>query len=660
MGESPRLDTVLRQIKNEGLLDDPHVKKLVRVAVRTENEHLQQRIAKALRLRVSQHQTEPFTAPEYQQGVRLGDTSSGAPVELAADSLTKHVLVVGQTGAGKTTLFYNLMDRLEVPFWTFDLKQDYRHLVSERSDLLVLPWNRFRFNPLQPPPGVTSQKWAQVLVEVFGHANSLLSGSKNYLLKHILELYQEHDLEEEDYPSVFDLQNAIYDDTKSHVRKSANYRDTVLNRLESLTMTAGDVVDCRHGVSLEELLEQNVVFEFEGLNRDIQNVLMELLFAWVYEYRLASGERNQGLKHIFFLDEAKRLFSTYKERQDAAGLPEIDDLTAKMREFGEGLIAADQEATKLTDSLKANTYTKLLLSVGEEQQLREMADAMQLDKRQRQQVHNLEIGEAIVQQGNQDLVRVKLAPFDIEKSVSDNDLATLQKDWWNNLVADGDTSTKREAEEPTKQAKTDENSLNSAEEPENSLTELEEKLLKQIIEFPFKSISERYEDFSSISKGNKAKKELLERGFIKEENVALSDGRVKLLELTDDGRGYLQKQGVEVNRSGRGGVVHRYWQHKLKELFEQQGVTARIEDRDADVGLETDGVSIALEVALSDSDREIQHVNDRLLDDFDAVIVACLNNSVQRGISEKLEDTGLNTELVNVRVLRKLPKAELL
>lgn len=57
---------------------------------------------------------------------------------------------------------------------------------------------------------------------------------------------------------------------------------------------------------------------------------MEILFAYVYECRIAQNHRNSGLNHLFFLDEGKRVFSVYKERQDASGIPEIDELTAKM------------------------------------------------------------------------------------------------------------------------------------------------------------------------------------------------------------------------------------------------------------------------------------------------------------------------------------------
>jgi len=44
-------------------------------------------------------------------------------------------------------------------------------------------------------------------------------------------------------------------------------------------------------------------FEFDGLSRDVQNFLMEILFAYVFEFRLAQNQRDSGLRHLFFLDE---------------------------------------------------------------------------------------------------------------------------------------------------------------------------------------------------------------------------------------------------------------------------------------------------------------------------------------------------------------------
>lgn len=136
--------------------------------------------------------------------------------------------------------------------------------------------------------------------------------------------------------------------------------------------------------------------------------------------------RNDGLRHAFVLDKGKRVFSVNKERQNAAGIPPIDELTVKMREFGEGLIVADQEATKLTASLKANTATKLLLATGDATQFQEMTASMNLTDPQETIAHDLGIGEAVVQHQNHDPVLVQLTDTTVEKTVSDTALRTWQ------------------------------------------------------------------------------------------------------------------------------------------------------------------------------------------------------------------------------------------
>jgi len=328
---------LLEQAKRNGILDEEYIQKLVLASELSSSEVLRDSASKAVLAKSIQRYRYPFDSQPAFGGVWLGYTFRNLPFCLSEEDLTKHLLAVGQSGSGKTTFFYSLMDELEKPFWAFDLKQDYRHL----DDVLVLPWQELKFNPLRPPSGVSPRRWAQVFSEIFGHSTALLSGSKNYLMKKVVELYRLYNLFNRvsaPFPSLHELELLIKSDGINYVRKQSDYRDTLLNRLESMNLVAGTVFDCSKGFSVEDLLQCNVVFEFDGLSSDVQNFLMEVLFAYVYEYRLAQNQRDQGLNHVFFLDEGKRVFSVYKERQDAAGIPEVDELTAKMREFGEGLV----------------------------------------------------------------------------------------------------------------------------------------------------------------------------------------------------------------------------------------------------------------------------------------------------------------------------------
>jgi len=639
--------------KRGNVLDDEKVRKLVLAAGLSSNESLQDTAEKAILGKSVKHWKYPFESHSGFDGIELGKTFEEMPFYLPSDDLMKHFLAVGQSGSGKTTLFYSLMDEVERPFWAFDLKRDYRHLSNE-VELLVLPWSRLKFNPLRPPKGVPPRRWAQVFAEIFGHSTALLSGSKNFLMKSIIQLYRLYGLFERvepPYPSLHELQLLIESENMSFVRKTSNYRDTVLNRLEAMNLVAGTVFDCSQGYSTEELLERNVVFEFDGLSRDVQNFLMEILFAYVYEYRLAKNQRGAGLNHLFFLDEGKRVFSVYKERQSEAGIPEIDELTAKMREFGEGLVVADQEASKLTDSLKANTYTKLLLSTGDRKQFESVTESMNLSQRQKEYAQNLDVGEAIVQVGSGSPFPVDLYNYELEKSVTDEKLEKLMTEEWNQLSFEERRETP-EFERATGPQQED-SSIPDDPEQELQLSNESDRLLKDIVEDSFKPLTQRYQQFSSSYKGNKAKNELVEHSVVIERHVRTRDGKRKLLELTDKGRNYIEEElDIEVEQKGRGGVVHRYWQKRIKEAFENRGWTAKREMFDADVYVNLNDSELVVEVAMGNNQREIDHLKKHLDSEFDAVWIVCRNQDVLEGLKQRLEENSLEDERVVFRLFR--------
>jgi DNA helicase HerA-like ATPase len=650
-----RAETLAELAERNDLLDDPGIRRLLLAAGLSSSERLENAASKAVLGKSIQHWRYPFDPEKSSGGIRLGETFRNRPFHLSQEDLVKHFLTVGQSGSGKTTLFYNLAEQLEVPVWFFDLKQDYRHLAQE-NEFLVLPWTQLRFNPLQPPPGVPPRRWAQVFAEIFGHATALLSGSKNYLMKGLIGLYRLYGLFDEvsePYPSLHELETFVEAEKINYVRKTSNYRDTLLNRLEAMNLVAGTVFDCSRGYPIEELLQRNVVFEFDGLSRDVQNFLTEILFAYVYEYRLAENQRGQGLNHVFFLDEGKRIFSVYKERQDAAGIPEIDQLTAKMREFGEGLVVADQEASKLTDSIKANTYTKILLPTGDRKQFNAIADSMNLSKKQTDFASDLGTGEAIIRVGSGSPVPVKLDDHQIEKTVSDEELESLQARNWSQLTHEPRETTPKYEQRiaPGRSEEIEETEV--VDDPsEVEVSSDTDRFLEDVVENPFKPLTERYQLFSSSYMGNKAKNEAVDQGLVIERHVKTQNGKRKLLEFTEKGRKYVKNSlSLETKQGGRGGIVHQYWQHRIQALFENAGWASKVEMFDADVYVHMGNMELAIEVAMGNNPREIEHV-EKHLETFDSVWIACRNQEVSDGLRQRLEENNLLDDRVVFRLLR--------
>jgi hypothetical protein len=338
----------------------------------------------------------------------------------------------------------------------------------------------------------------------------------------------------------------------------------------------------------------------------------------------------------------------YKERQDASGIPEIDELTAKMREFGEGLIVADQEASKLTDSIKANTYTKLLLPTAGRKQFEAVSEAMKLSQRQMEFAQQLDIGEAVVQVGSRDPVPVKIENYELEKEVTGSLLEKRQAESWEKL-----RHTPRDSTPKFEQAiLSDQEPREIPDDPEGEIevSEDADRLLNDIIKNPFKSLTERYDSFSSSYKGNKAKNELVDHGIVVERNVRVGNQK-KLLQLTEKGRDYAKSLDLEVKHRGRGGVIHRYWQTRIKNAFEEAGWDAFLEKFDADVYINMGTTELVVEVAMGDNPREIQHVENHLERGFQ-VWIACRNNEIRGGLRQKTRKEEINHNSVAFLLLR--------
>lgn len=660
-------DRLFQFARENELLDHPKMDGLLKLAAVAHTEQQMQEVMREATLLAREHQKYPFKdnpppVSLLDNVVLLGKTlRSGAPVAIREEDLVLHTGFYGQSGAGKTTSFRNIMSQLTTPYWAFDRKQDYRHMALIDPNLLVLPWTELKFNPLKPPEGVPPVKWAQVFAEIFSHATDLLSGSKNYLLKNILELYLQYNLFREvspPYPSLFELLHLMDSEKINFVRKTANYRDTVVNRVEPMILAAGSVFDCSEGYPIEELMKRRVVFEFEGLNRDIQNFLQEILFAYAYEHQIAENRRTGDLVLLIFIDEAKQLFSFYKERQDAQGIPEIDDLTARARQFGLGIVVADQEASKLTDSIKANTNTTVLLPVGDAKQFDEVADSMNLTEFQRVFAQSIETGEAIIQIGNREPVPVDMYNFELPGTISIEELHKCQEGKWAEL----DSMPRQEVKFPSQEAELDPDEVaeSSQEKPEIEISEDAQVLIRDVVENPFTAITERYESKNlSYHKGNEAKNELIEKDLVEEVSVPKGDSRIKLLEISRKGAKFLDSQGIEFQRKSRGGIEHRYWQENIREWLMELGWVAKVETFDADVYGNNGTEELVVEVAMSSADREIEHVEDRVEKGFDHVIVACRNQNVKEKLRQKLEDSSVDESSAEFRVLPELLDSDL-
>jgi hypothetical protein len=361
--------------------------------------------------------------------IRYGVTDeTRATVGADNHEIASHTGIFGASGEGKTQTCYVFalgLHQKGIPFFWPDLKRDARHLkrVLPEGSLHVMRWNQLRLNPPEPPPNVLYKEWMQDLSDVFAQSFGYMVGSQSYFLEHLDRLYRLKGVDKgsTDYPTFYELYQLLRNTSYKSYSRDARFHETNLGRIKVLLSAIGDVLNCSHGIPLEELCQRNWVLELDGLAGYIQTFLINVLLLRIFKYRIARNERG-GLRQVAIFDEGQRIF----DRNLETSLKEIsiiDQMTAMVREFGLGIIVSTQEPSKLTNSFLANSYTKIAFSLRNGRDIEEAAKCMSLTKEQAEYFNRLERGQAIVRTGKYErpfTVRIPFIPID--KNVSDEEL----------------------------------------------------------------------------------------------------------------------------------------------------------------------------------------------------------------------------------------------
>jgi hypothetical protein len=529
--------------------------------------------------------------------IKLGRVCQGERVlwefGLTLEELNQHMLIVARSGFGKTTLIVQIMRQLienKIPFIVFDYKRDYRHLIRHFPELVVLSWRDLRINPLEPPPSVSFQEWKQQFLNIFGHVQAVWHGSTQYLLEAIDKTIEE----KKGVVTLEDVYKKIVDSNETS-RKMQEYASVVETRLYGLLSKLGETINNeRTLIDMERLLQLPVVIELDGLGRDEASILALWLFYWTYAYRKAKSIRGK-LLHVLIIDEAKRIFTASEQYSQTtteySGVPPADLVCDEIRDFGEAIIASDQEPTKLSDSLKANTYTKITGFLGNGKDINDIAEAMDLSEDERKAITKLERGEWLVKLAGRHVkpFLIRSEDFPLKKNVSDEELRQRMRPIIESLLR-GNKERVEEVEE-----------LN--------LSEDSWRLLENINLHPFNGIVSRQKELGfSASRLEKAKEELISNGLVKQLNIPLSGRRPSLfLVLTAEALQVLEAKGFDTSiwkHVGNVGFEHMLYQALIRWEFKKLGYDAHIEARISegrriDVLAVKDGKKVGIEVELN-------------------------------------------------------------
>lgn len=491
--------------------------------------------------------------PEESQGdVVIGKITQGSrklyPFSLYLNEFSRHIGVYGQTGHGKTSLLYSLIDQfieLKIPFLYFDLKKDGRCLLRQQESLIVIPWRQLRWNPLRNPPGMEVKSWWQLFAEVCGHVWGVYHAGVNYLLEYLDRLYERYKKGGR-FPTLQDLYEMMLD-VEEKSRKRLDYFDVMYNRIRTLTSVLGPVINVETGFRLEDMLNHPLIVEIDQLRTDTTTFIVELMMTWIYAFRLVQGHRTEKLRHCIIVDEGHRIFDANKEFRETTremGSPPINIFPTQFRDFGEGLIVTSQVPSQVTNSLHANTILKICGNLGSGRDVAAISEAMNLTEEENGCIPKLKRGEWIVKLSDRYtrpfIITTPYHPMD--KDVRDHEITARLKPYLSQF---------KETVAGSKQIDA------------TMLSEDAQSLLLNVNKYPLMHLTNRHKILGMLGKrGGEAKSELVQKKLVEEHEVPIGSFRpVKYLVPTASGREFLKSIGQ--NTGDWKAVGHMGFDHML-------------------------------------------------------------------------------------------------
>ncbi len=378
-------------------------------------------------------------------------------------SLTRHTLIAGTNGSGKTTTCFKILIELwtrRIPFLVIEPeKTEYRSLLDSPvgddlqiftlGDETVAP---FRLNPLEIMPGVKVESHIaniracfEASLPKFGIFPSLIAESlQNIYVKRGWTLNDRGKTDEtRRMPVIGELYQellAVAAERGYSAKMEQDVAAAATGRFKSLFIgSIGQMLNTQLSFPMEQIMNRPTILELEQLPDDDKSLVMLFLLVRLREFLRLTRTGSQ-LAHITVIEEAHRLATKISHATDretnsdsrASGADQLTNALSEVRAYGEGLIIAEQIPRRLIEDALKNTNTKIIHKLPGGDDRDAVANTMNLSTEQTTYMSRLPKGQALF--SSEELVNPTLinvtnsrTEFDLAERISENRVSEAMK-----------------------------------------------------------------------------------------------------------------------------------------------------------------------------------------------------------------------------------------
>ncbi|MBQ0102874.1 MAG: ATP-binding protein [Prevotellaceae bacterium] len=372
-----------------------------------------------------------------------GGSSTSIDYELSIDSLSKHTLLSGINGTGKTNTVQAILNSVKnkMPFLIIEpAKTEYvdwaiehnKKFPNERIDIYIPGCKKYRGSfvpkPLRINPfeivWLNSQQEPNVLTHIDRLKSTFAAAFPMYdILPVLMEdlIYTVYQNKSTDWlsqepryghtlpPTLNSMSTSVdrvIGNRQYEERIERNMKACLNTRIDSLKRGwKGDMLNVVHSTPWDELFGRPCVINLSYVGDDVdKSFFMALILQLLYEFRTAQAEIGQIdfngniCKHLTVIEEAHRVMMKCENPE----LPQyksammFSNMLSEIRAYGEGMFLVDQVPTRLIPDAIKNTNTKITHRLVSEDDCKAIAESMGINKEQRLIIPKLRVGQCIV------------------------------------------------------------------------------------------------------------------------------------------------------------------------------------------------------------------------------------------------------------------------
>ncbi len=389
----------------------------------------------------------------------LSETYAGVPI----NDFTKHALIVGTPGSGKTYfslgMLVQMWEKFHVPFLVVEpTKNEYRSLIDIIPELQVFTPGKssvspFIINPFIPPKNVTMETYSSALMNAFRAAFSMPDPLPEFFQATLNEAYNEYgwrpdSTSDDPYAEPFGMYEFIRVFRRNVQRMEYkgdaknNIETAGVVRLVSLLERNADIYDTIHTIPMEDLVSKPTVIELNAINdREQKSLIMAFILTSICAYT-KNNPHYGGLRNLLMIDEAHVLLDGSGIRTEASDADSvgqtaqtIENMIAEIRACGTSIVIADQSPQKVGKGIVGNTNIKMIFRLVEKDSKDIIKNAINLNDLDYDRLAVMGQGEAILHHGRLKTEPLKIKTFSkftdkpFRESLPDSELMPLCHYW---------------------------------------------------------------------------------------------------------------------------------------------------------------------------------------------------------------------------------------